>query len=277
MAGTEHSPVHQLGPQDARAAVLLSDEARWNQNEDDWRFFLLHGTVLGVHDGLGRLIATAALLPYASGAAWISMVLVTERWRRRGIATGLVDDCLALARSRKLTLWLDATPAGTRVYGPMGFTPTLLVQRLAFKGTDAPAAASPEFNAQADFNDLVARDREAVGFDRGVLLGELCARPDSHLVARNGALGLVRAGRKARHIGPLFADDGDQALALVDDIVASGRGPWLIDATDKPNGVVQGLTERGWTIERPFQRMRFGLASSAAPVPPMAGAGPEYG
>ena len=73
---------------------MLSTEAHWNQNEADWRFFLSKGIVFGVRDGAGRLIATAALLPYSSGNAWISMVLVTESWRRRGLATRLVDACL---------------------------------------------------------------------------------------------------------------------------------------------------------------------------------------
>src|SRR3954465_15475806 len=112
MAATDHGSALQLGLTDRRAGLALSDEANWNQTEDDWRFFLSHGTVLGVRDKAGRLVATAALLPYTSSEAWISMVLVTADWRRRGLATGLLDDCLTLAKSEGLTTWLDATPAG---------------------------------------------------------------------------------------------------------------------------------------------------------------------
>ena len=78
----------------ARAGLQLSTEAHWNQNEADWRFFLTKGIVFGMRDNDGQLVATAALLPYTSGNAWISMVLVTESWRRRGLATRLVDACL---------------------------------------------------------------------------------------------------------------------------------------------------------------------------------------
>jgi len=105
--------------------------------------------VLGIRDERGQVIATAALLPYTSNAAWISMVLVTERWRRLGLATGLLDDCLSLARSKALTPWLDATPAGARVYGPMGFTPTHTVQRLSFKDLDAAPDAPAELPSQS--------------------------------------------------------------------------------------------------------------------------------
>src|SRR4029078_12636798 len=99
----------ELGMGDALAGLVLSNEAGWNQNEADWRFFLSQGVVFGMRDA-ARLLATAALLPYSAGNAWISMVLVTAAFRRRGIATKLVDACLNVAARRGLTTWLDATP-----------------------------------------------------------------------------------------------------------------------------------------------------------------------
>jgi GNAT superfamily N-acetyltransferase len=277
MAATDHGTAIQLGLRDVQAALALSFEAAWNQTEEDWRFFLDHGTVLGVRDARGQVVATAALLPYGANAAWISMVLVTKSWRGRGLATGLLDDCLTLAKAKGLTPWLDATPAGARVYGPMGFTPTLVVKRVRLAGSSAKPVVAPEPGSQAAFDELLARDRRAMGFDRGVLLRELLTRPGSRLAARDGALGLIRNGRNARHIGPLFADRPEQALALCEDIVRSETGPLLIDAVDGPERFLAGLTDAGWTIERPFQRMHFGVALSPAPVPPLAGAGPEYG
>ena len=129
MAATEPIDIVELGVGDAQAGLVLSTEAGWNQNEADWRFFLSQGVVFGMRDG-ARLVATAALLPYSAGNAWISMVLVTADFRRRGIATKLVDACLDAAAQRGLTTWLDATPAGATVYGPLGFTPTLQLRRL---------------------------------------------------------------------------------------------------------------------------------------------------
>src|SRR3569832_558006 len=82
---------------DAAAGLRLSTEAHWNQTLEDWRIFLSDGVVYGIRDG-AQLIATAALLPYSGNNAWISMVLVTASQRRRGLATRLVDACLAPAR-----------------------------------------------------------------------------------------------------------------------------------------------------------------------------------
>ena len=277
MADTDHIAIVQLGADDAAAGLVLSTGAHWNQNEADWRFFLNQGTVFGVRDNGGKLVATAALLPYSAGNAWISMVLVTESWRRRGLATKLVDSCLNVATRQGLICWLDATPAGTGVYGPLGFTPTLQLRRLRLENSTRSGADAPAPLPAGSLAQLITRDTGAMGFDRGALLAEFAGRTGSRLLSNDGAIALVRAGRTAGHIGPLFADNPDRALALVDAIVRSATGPLLIDAVSSQHEFLQGLTGSGWNIERPFQRMRFGRAGAKPAELPFAVAGPEFG
>ena len=275
MADIDRIAVIQLGPDDAAAGLALSTEAHWNQKEADWGFFLAKGTVLGVRDATGRLVGTAALLPYASGNTWISMVLVTESWRRRGLATRLVDACLDTATKQGLTAWLDATPAGAAVYGPLGFTPTLQLRRLRLENASPSAADAPLPAGQ--ITEFITCDISAMGFDRRDLLRELAGRPRSRLVSKGDAMAMVRDGRTARHIGPLFAQSPAHALALVREIVAAETGPVLIDALATHDDFLKGLTHDGWTVERPFQRMRFGRLTGNADELPFAVAGPEYG
>jgi GNAT superfamily N-acetyltransferase len=277
MAATDDVAIVQLGPADAPAGLALSTEAHWNQNEPDWRFFLTQGTVFGVRDESGNLVGTAALLPYTSGNAWISMVLVTASWRRRGLATQLVDACLEAAARQHLTTWLDATPEGAAVYGPLGFAPTLQLRRLRLEHSAPSTAGTLEPTSASDLDEFIARDTGAMGFDRRTLLAELGERPSSKLWSHGDAAALVRDGRKARHIGPLFAGGPDQALALVGEIARSEAGPLLIDVVHTQTEFLDGLTGSGWTIERPFQRMRFGRAPAEFKSLPFAVAGPEYG
>jgi GNAT superfamily N-acetyltransferase len=277
MAGTDAVAIVELGPADAPAGLALSTEAHWNQNEADWRFFLTQGTTFGVHESGGDLVATAALLPYTSGNAWISMVLVTASWRRRGLATRLVDACLAAAARQHLTTWLDATPEGAAVYGPLGFAPTLQLRRLRLEQSAPFTAAAPQPTSTSDLDEFIARDAGAMGFDRRTLLAELGGRPSSKLWSHGNAVALVRGGRKARHIGPLFAGGPDQALAMIGEIARSEAGPLLIDVVHTQTEFLDGLTGSGWTIERPFQRMRFGGAPAQLKSLPFAVAGPEYG
>jgi GNAT superfamily N-acetyltransferase len=274
MGAIDHLAISRLGVDDARDGLLLSAEAHWNQNEDDWRFFLSKGTVFGIRDG-DHLIATAALLPYTSGNAWISMVLVTQSWRRRGLATRLLDACLQAAAKRGLTTWLDATPAGATVYGPLGFMQTLELRRLRFAGS--AARATPGLASNGNYEDLISRDCRSMGFDRSALLRELGGRAGSQIIAHGGAMALIRGGRAARHIGPLFADDAASATALTETIAQSETGSILIDVVNEHDELLKNLTNSGWIMERPFQRMRFGRAAIQNSEPPFAVAGPEYG
>jgi GNAT superfamily N-acetyltransferase len=274
MADTERLSISQLGPDDAAGGFKLSTEAHWNQNEADWAFFLTKGIVFGTRERNGNLVATAALLPYTETDAWISMVLVTESWRRRGLATRLVDTCLNTATKLGLTSWLDATPAGVGVYGPLGFTPTIQLRRLKLANAPGTGAAPPP---AGKLDEFITCDICAMGIDRRALLQELSGRSGSRLFSNGDAMALIRDGRTARHIGPLFADSPAYALALVRDIAANDTGPLLIDAVAAQTGFLDGLTASGWAIERPFQRMRFGPLTAQASELPFAVAGPEFG
>src|SRR5688572_17770698 len=87
-----------LTERDIDAGLALSDAAGWNQTGDDWALFIRHGRAIGLRDAEGRCVATAAALPYGSDRGWISMVLVADGWRHRGLATRLLDDCVAHLR-----------------------------------------------------------------------------------------------------------------------------------------------------------------------------------
>ena len=275
MDDTEPLPIVQLDARDAESGLALSTEARWNQNEADWQFFLSNGAVFGVRNRNGGLVATSALLPYTGNNAWISMVLVTQSWRRRGLATRLVDTCLTTATKLGLTTWLDATPEGATVYGPLGFTPTLQLRRLRLEQTSAGKSGSAL--PAGHLTEFITCDSSAMGFGRRTLLDALAARPGSTLLSNGDAMALIRDGRTARHLGPLFADTPASALAMVKDILASESGPILVDAVATQDVFLQGLIDSGWRIERSFQRMRFGRATAQAAELPFAVAGPEYG
>jgi len=120
------------------------------------------GIVSGMRDHDGRLIATAALLPYSAGNAWISMVLVTPDFRRgyRHPADRRLPGRGKQARPDGLAR-RDARGRG--VYGPLGFTPTLQLRRLCLAAA-VPGSTIPL--ATCDLDELVARDFKAIGFDR---------------------------------------------------------------------------------------------------------------
>ena len=80
-----------LTPSEMDDVGALVREARWNQLAADWRVFLEFGRLYAAETDEGRIIATTATLPYGGRFAWISMVLVTSDYRRRGLATKLMQ------------------------------------------------------------------------------------------------------------------------------------------------------------------------------------------
>jgi GNAT superfamily N-acetyltransferase len=271
--------IEELLLADAPAGVALSDEAGWNQTIEDWGCFLTRGTVFGLRDAEGRVIASAALLP-SPPVTWISMVLVTGGWRRRGLANLLMTRCINTARVRNLEPWLDATPAGAAVYRPMGFAETGL--RLArLRRTSSASSAQPTQTASAaSMQKLLDADRRAMGWDRSKLGGQFARRAGSSIYEVDGAIGLVRVGRKARQIGPAYAENDMAAIALLDRVLAEETGSLLIDLSAKRASTREFLLSRGFIFERPFSRMRLGhgeprVTGDSAEL--IAVAGPEFG
>jgi N-acetylglutamate synthase-like GNAT family acetyltransferase len=269
-------------------ALALVREVGWNQVAADWQIFLELGTVYAVRSATGRVVATAATLPYGR-FAWISMVLVTNDYRRRGLASRLMRRCIDDLVAAGRVPVLDATPAGREVYRAMDFCDTWGFHRLTLQERRAAQpVASPAGVAIAPITDAVwpalcAYDAAAFGSDRGALLARLRGRLGAaELVATRGGrvTGFLigRDGRTASQFGPLIADDDATALALLARALAAVSGPVYIDFADTHASVRAWLEAVGFTAQRPLTRMvhkrREGFDDLARTF---AVAGPELG
>ncbi len=249
----------KLSSADAAGGLLLSTASGWNQTLDDWRLFIGHGDVTGLRDDTGTLVATAAALPYAGGQGWISMVLVRDDWRRRGLATQLLNDCVRALHMHGVTPVLDATPDGAEVYRRIGFVDGFALARWQGQGmAGTPLAGARVRDAgSADAATFCALDREVTGLDRGFLLRDVLARPDTQALMRDDGAGFVlaRAGVRATQVGPLVAASEDDALALLQAVLARVRGPVFLDVPDRWSRLTGWLQSHGFARQRPFVRM----------------------
>ena len=271
-------------------AEALVREAGWNQIAADWRIFLDLGTVLAVRNSAGRVVATAATLPYGGRFAWVSMVLVAKEYRRQGLARRLLDHCVRDITAKGLVPILDATPAGRSVYSGIGFQDMWGFQRLVcgkLRPAERPAAVPDGTTIRpitdADWPELCSYDAGIFGADRGTVLGRLRSRvPSAEFVALRRAritgFLLGRDGQSATQIGPLVAEDEATALALLDRGFGAIDGRIYIDLADTKVALRAWLRRRGFDVQRPFTRMVFGRSESFAdPNRTFAVAGPELG
>ena len=283
MASSDVLVIERLALDDVAGGLALSDAAGWNQSADDWSFFIAAGAAFGVRDEAGTLIATAAALPYDATTGWISMVLVDAAQRHRGIASHLVDACVASLREAGRIPVLDATPAGAAVYAKIGFVAGFAFERWEGDGAATVAATESESNAAAGASQsetLIALDRSACGIDRALLLRSFLGRPATRawLAPRGDGFALRRAGRRAAQVGPIVAADDAGALDLLAAALDGSAGRAFIDVPVHRTSIADALTRRGFARQRSFVRMALGDARAAAARERVfALAGPEFG
>jgi len=281
MASSDVLAIERLSTGDIAAGLALSDAAGWNQTADDWSLFIGAGAAFGVRDEGGTLIATAAALPYDATTGWISMVLVDAAHRHRGIASQLVDACVASLRDAARTPVLDATPAGAAVYAKIGFVAGFAFDR--WEGDAAPThaiAARERAAAPTQGATLIALDRSAGGVDRSLLLRSFLARADTRawLAAGGDGFAVRRAGRRAAQVGPIVATRDDDALGLLARAIDGGAGRVFIDVPAHRTSIADALVRRGFVRQRSFVRMALGnVGAAAARDRVFALAGPEFG
>jgi GNAT superfamily N-acetyltransferase len=268
----------ELDPGDVGAALALSVEAGWDQTAEDWALMLRLGRAFGVRAG-DRLVASALALPYPPRFGWVSMVLVHEPYRRRGLGTRVFEAAVAALRDRGLVPMLDATPAGEPLYASLGFRAVERLTRWRGRG----AGTAPPSGDPLGETELVAvsrLDREAFGADRTAVLADLAARPASvHLLdPAEGAFLLSRPGRTALHLGPLVARSPARAASLLHASLELVCGPVLVDVPDRQQELAALLAAGGFEPERPFARMALGSEEGFGdPELLCAVAGPELG
>lgn len=233
----------------------------WNQTAHDWRLFERLGTVHGVRDSEGQLIASGAVLPMAD-VAWISMILVRPAARGRGLGRAVFARCLEQVKAAGLVAMLDATPQGEPLYASFGFTPLWRLTRWQREATPATASLSADM---PPLDNLAALDAQALGFARPAVLADLLGRDDTRCVRNGLGFGLVRAGRTAHHIGPLLSSDEAVAAALLTQAARGIEGRICIDVPDDRKAMTAALRAAGFTPQRSFTRMALATRNGAQP------------
>ncbi len=283
LAGLEEC---RLTPDSVDQALVLSGEPGWNQIAADWRLMIEPGHTFGVATPEGHLVASGLGVPYGGDFAWIAMILVTDEFRHRGIATHLMRRCIDSLRDADFTPALDATPAGREVYLPLGFEDIYTITRLFAENVtleDAEASIAVRAMTDDDRAAVAAYDRTPFGADRAYILDNLFGRlPGAAFVAeRNGVLrGFVvaRDGCWSSQVGPLVADDAPTAAALCRAALATFDGSVCIDVGAQHTALQDWLKRCGFAPQFPFIRMIQGRSKPYDdPKRIFAIAGPELG
>ncbi|WP_247597656.1 GNAT family N-acetyltransferase [Streptomyces sp. RKND-216] len=256
--------VRRLTLDDLAACGDLAESRGWGREAHKWRLLLTAGRGYGVDapDRPGALAGAFVLtfypaLPGGRAYTCVSMVLVAERFARRGLGRHLVRH--ALAESGDHAAFLSATPNGRPLYEELGFRPvgTSCMLRGPFTpavGDDVrPAAVRPA--RAADLTAVRALDARAFGADRTELLARLPAFADRFVVAHDpddphGALTGFAASWPndgTTVLGPVVAHDTATAQKLITDLALHAPGPVRFDLGGRHPELGDWLRARGLT------------------------------
>jgi GNAT superfamily N-acetyltransferase len=222
---------------DLPAAHALTQALTWSHRLEDWQFHFALGKGWVALNAAGAVLGTILWWGYGERAATLGLVVVDQQAQGHGIGRLLMNVVLKDAGARAFQLM--ATTAGLKLYQQCGFTALGTVeQRQAVPGaTAAPVLPmKPGLQLRAcvagDLPALVQLDAVAFGAPRPQLLAAALQAGSGLLLCRGGeprGYALLRRSGRGLLIGPLVAEDEDQAIALVASLLQSNPGLVRLD------------------------------------------------
>jgi len=247
--------IRALCENDLEFADKVRASCGWNQTYIDWRRLIAHepdGCFCALWDG--ERAGTVTTTSYGGDLAWIGMMLVDPKFRRRGISTGLMNQAIGSLRAKKIRcIKLDATPEGEPVYQKLGFRPEWRLQRWEAELPDGRTGSAGE----RQLDGLRDLDVEAFGADRSGWLGKL--ERDSRIVhVSESGYGMARDGMRANYLGPVVADEERVGVGLCRQLIGQleGRTFWDIPVLNEPAEAL--ANELGFKPTRTLLRMWLG-------------------
>lgn len=285
-AGAGGLAIRNMIRKDIPALLELVEHAEWNQTAADWNAFMdfdENGCFVMVH--MGMPVASIITVGYGNKVSWIGMVLVSNVFRRMGIASQLMNHAIEFLRSYE-SIKLDATLDGKKVYDKLGFKDEYMSTRMINNSVKGTSQKSENISPVAadDLPEIIEKDKLVFGADRAFVLKylfstfpELCFKYTKSGIITGYSFG--RKGRKLTQIGPLVADDYITAVELLHGIlpVISGKTA-VIDVINTNSSFMDCLSNLGFIAQRSFIRMYKGKEQySSRNEQYFAIAGPELG
>lgn len=261
-------PIRRLTPRDRDACADLSEDRGWPREEHKWGLLLAAGTGYGVDAPEGGLVTACVVTEYGPvghpelGA--IGMVLVAERYARRGVGRRLMRHVLAEMGTTPLAL--HATPYGRPLYEELGFKVTGQAEMI--RGHFTAAGSDPGVRTRPataeDLSTILGLDGEVFGADRTHVLTRLPAFADQLRVAEeNGTIiGYAAAwpNMDDHVVGPLIARDTRTAKALIASLAARTDRQLRTDIDVRHEELLTWAKERGLASVAFNSVMTYGLS-----------------
>ncbi|MFC0268906.1 GNAT family N-acetyltransferase [Kushneria aurantia] len=216
---------------DLTAALELSTALGWPHRREDWAQMLALGEGIALKDGNGALIGTGFRIDQ-NDTATLGLIVIHDQWQGKGLGRALTSRLVEAGGAA--TLMLVATSAGAPLYRRLGFEPCNRV--LQYQGV---IQAVPPTRPPQGLRPIETADRQAVAaLEAGNQVYGLALREaeDGVIIEDRGrlvGLALRRPFGRGEHIGPVLAENAEQARALIAALLARAEGRFVrLDLVD---------------------------------------------
>ncbi|MGR3762987.1 GNAT family N-acetyltransferase [Rossellomorea sp. NS-SX7] len=247
----------QFDQGDIPGLIELSGSVGWDYDEREIGTVLSSGKLFGHRNSEGKIVSSAAIIPYETEFASLGMVIVHKDFRGLGLGKIVTQKCIDSVSS-STSVMLIATEEGKPLYEKMGFQTVDCVHKYLCDDY-SPLNGEQSHNSKVtietfnehDFIELVMLDEAAFRDKRSTLLRQRIKQSEQCLVAKNDkgcviGFGLSIQGPVNLIIGPVVAPTSHTAAIIVDRLAIDHRGKRRIDVPSGNDEWLSFLEERGF-------------------------------
>ncbi|MCM3364430.1 GNAT family N-acetyltransferase [Niallia sp. MER TA 168] len=255
MNNEELLTMQQLNKSHKNDLLSLATIVGWDYDLEEIQTLLYSGTIFGHITLEKKVISCAAIIPYGSKLASIGMVIVHPNYRGRGLAKTLLLQCMNQV-PKNMALMLIATKEGRPVYEKLAFKEYSHVTKLLGEGKRMKLELD-DYTIhpleQTDLEEMFIFDQAAFGSSRVLFLENRIKQAKDSLVLKNRKgvmVGYALTVKKTSNlvIGPIVAQDEEQAILLIKTIIANNQGSIRIDIVEGKNTIIEELQKLGFQI-----------------------------
>ncbi|MFB5089274.1 GNAT family N-acetyltransferase [Psychrobacillus sp. PGGUH221] len=245
----------QFDEYDVLELIELSASVGWDYDEHEIRTVMSSGKIFGHKNAVGKIVSSAAIIPYDTDLASIGMVIVNKEYRGLGLGKKATQKCIDSV-SKETSIMLISTEDGKPLYENLGFiTVDYIHKYLSDSYIQTKMSINQEITlgkySENDFNEIVELDSAAFGDKRRKFLLNRIEQSKLCLVVRNQkgkiiGYGLSILGPINLILGPIVAPNPQTAALIVDELALNHQGKLRIDVPSSNKELMFFLQKSGF-------------------------------
>lgn len=242
---------------DIPGIIELSKSVGWDYDEYEIGTVMSSGKIFGHKNAEGKIVSSAAIIPYDTKYSSIGMVIVNTEYRGLGLGKKATQKCIEYV-SKDTSIMLIATKEGKPLYENMGFKTVDFVHkyicdnfRSVTKSLDNTNVKIEKFSVDY-FTEIVKLDEYAFGDRRSIFLHNRINQSEQCLIVRDKKDNIIGYGMSILGpinliIGPIIAPDFQIAAILLHRLACNHQGKLRIDVPSGNDEFMIYLEQCGFT------------------------------